>query len=254
MTKQNYFFTVAYRGTRFHGWQRQPNAVTVQEEIEEKFSVLLGYKVEILGSGRTDAGVHATGQIFQLALDSEFDLSNLIYRVNKMLSADIVLSDFRKVDRKAHARFDAISRSYEYKISRHKNPFGPDLVYHFNFNLDFDSMNQAAAIMKEYTDFESFSKVKTDVFTFNCKISQAEWKPVIEQVNEEWVFHVSANRFLRGMVRAIVGTLLEVGLGRMSCSEFRQVIEAKERTAAGRAVPAHALYLTQVAYPDTIYR
>jgi tRNA pseudouridine38-40 synthase len=251
--ERQYFFTVAYRGTNYHGWQRQPNAITVQEKIEEAFSLVLQKKIEISGSGRTDTGVHAISQVFQLAIENTSNVEKLLSRVNKILPFDIAINDFKAVKEEAHSRFDAISRSYQYKIGAKKNPFGEDLVYHFHAALDFQKMNVAAAGMKEYTDFESFSKVKTGVNTFNCKIFEAQWKPASEQVNEEWVFHVTANRFLRGMVRAIVGTLLDVGIGRISLSDFDDVIKAKNRTAAGRAVPAHGLYLTDVKYPESTY-
>ena len=250
MSKRTYFIQVAYKGTAYHGWQKQPNAITVQSEIERVLSVLLNEPVEILGSGRTDAGVHATGQIFQLSLPKSVDPQNVMYRANKMLAADIAFKAIYEVNADAHARFDATSRSYEYKISGIKNPFGPDLVYHFNHELDHEKMNLAAAKLLAYTDFESFSKVKTDVHTFNCDITEAVWKRHDEKDNVDYVFHVSANRFLRGMVRALVGTLLEVGLGRMEVEEFEKIIQAKNRTSAGRAAPAHGLYLTKVEYPE----
>lgn len=254
MNEKVYFFEVAYKGTNYRGWQKQPNAPSVQQKIEEVFSTMLKKEIDILGSGRTDAGVHASSQIFQLKVDGAIDIENVLYRANKMLPHDIALKNVREVNSEAHARFDATSRSYEYKISTKKNPFGPDLVYHFNHSLDFEIMNEAAALLLKYEDFESFSKVKTDVYTFNCHIFEAEWRKDNSEANEEWIFHVTANRFLRGMVRALVGTLLDVGTGKMSVEDFRHVIEAKNRTAAGRAVPAHGLFLSSVKYPETIYK
>jgi tRNA pseudouridine38-40 synthase len=251
--ERQYFFTVAYRGTNYHGWQRQPNAITVQQKIEEAFSLLLQKEIEISGSGRTDTGVHASSQVFQLSIEGTFSIERIIFRVNKLLPFDIAISAFKAVKQEAHPRFDAISRSYEYKIGAKKDPFGQDLVYHFHSALDFQKMNVAAAAMKMYTNFQSFSKVKTGVNTFNCKIFEAQWLPASEQVNEEWVFHINANRFLRGMVRAIVGTLLDVGIGKISLSDFDDIIKARNRAAAGRAVPAHGLYLTDVKYPESTY-
>ncbi|MBK6265902.1 tRNA pseudouridine(38-40) synthase TruA [Marivirga sp. S37H4] len=246
---RRYFFTIAYRGTNYHGWQKQPNAMGVQQKVEEIFSVILNQPIAIMGSGRTDSGVHATQQVFHLDLKETVQVDQLLYNANKMLPKDVALLGVKTVKSEAHARFDAISRSYQYKIITQKDPFSDDLAYYFTLKLDVEKMNKAAKILLEFRDFESFSKVKTDAFTFNCEIFEAEWK----QVHEALVFHISANRFLRGMVRAIVGTLLEVGMNRISVEDFRQIIAKKNRQAAGRAVPAHGLFLTEVKYPDEIY-
>jgi tRNA pseudouridine38-40 synthase len=247
---RKFFLTVAYKGTAYHGWQKQPNAVSVQEKIETSLSTLLQTETSILGSGRTDTGVHATAQVFQLELPNDVDISQIVYRLNKLLPHDIAVSDYKEVNEDAHARFDAVSRSYEYHINTNKNAFTQDLSYYFTHSLDVPLMNEAAESMKAFTDFESFSKVKTDVNTFNCEIFEAIWKPH----NELLVFHVSANRFLRGMVRTIVGTLLEVGLHNLTVEGFKNIIESKDRKAAGRSVPAHGLFLTSVKYPKKIYK
>ncbi len=244
-----YFFSTAYKGTAYHGWQKQPNAISVQQKLEEVFSVILNSEVEITGSGRTDSGVHANQQIFHVDLADTVKPDQLIYNANKMLPMDVSLVDYKLVKPEAHARFDAVSRSYKYRITRFKDPFADDLAYHFTKNLDLAAMNAASNLLFSYTDFESFSKVKTDVFTFNCEIFEAEWK----QEGEQLVFCVSSNRFLRGMVRALVGTLLEIGQGRLTKEEFKAIILQKSRHSAGRSVPAHGLYLTKVEYPSNIY-
>lgn len=244
-----YFFTIAYRGTQYHGWQKQPNAITIQQKVEEVFSTILNQPIEITGSGRTDSGVHATRQVFHLDLQEDLEPGQLLFKANKMLPADVALVDVKAVKDEVHARFDAISRSYQYKIINQKDAFSADLSYYFTKDIDVQKMNEAAALLFDFEDFESFSKVKTDVFTFNCKIFEAEWK----QEGPTLVFYISANRFLRGMVRAIVGTLMEVGQHRISPEDFKNVIEEKKRTSAGRAVPAHGLYLTEVKYPQQIY-
>jgi tRNA pseudouridine38-40 synthase len=244
-----YFFSTSYKGTSYHGWQKQPNAISVQQRVEEVFSIILNNEIEIVGSGRTDTGVHATQQFFHVDLNNDLKVDQLFFNANKMLPKDISLIDFKSVNPEAHARFDAISRSYEYKIIQTKNPFGDDLAYYFTKELNITEMNKACEELSKHTDFESFSKVKTDVFTFNCEIFEAEWK----QAGEILVFSISANRFLRGMVRTIVGTLLEVGQDRLTIEEFKTIILTKSRHSAGRSVPAHGLYLTKVLYPEKIY-
>lgn len=244
-----YFFTTAYKGTQYHGWQKQPNAIGVQQKIEEVFSTILNQKSEIVGSGRTDSGVHATAQVFHFDYSGELDSEQLVFKANKMLPKDVALKHVKQVKRDAHARFDAVSRAYQYHIVTEKNPFAIDQAYFFTPELAIEKMNLAAEKLLVYQDFESFSKVKTDVFTFNCDIFEAFWK----QEQESLVFHIKANRFLRGMVRAIVGTLLDVGQNKISIEDFEDIINAKDRKSAGRAVPAHGLYLTEVQYPKDIY-
>lgn len=245
-----YFFTIAYKGTNYHGWQKQPNAMGVQQKVEDVFSTILNQKSDIVGSGRTDSGVHATAQVFQFDFSGEQkDAEQLLYKANKMLPKDVALMHVWQVKDEAHARFDATSRAYQYHIVTEKNPFAIDQAYFFTYDLAIDKMNLAAEKLLNYQDFESFSKVKTDVFTFNCDIFEAFWK----QEQDSLVFHIKANRFLRGMVRAIVGTLLDVGQNKISIEDFENIIKAKDRKSAGRAVPAHGLYLTEVQYPKDIY-
>jgi len=221
----------------------------VQQKVEEVFSTILNQKAEIVGSGRTDSGVHATAQIFHFDLAEEMEPEQLLYKANKMLPHDVALKHVRKVMDEAHARFDAKKRAYQYHIVKEKNPFFVDQAYFFTQELSIEKMNLASEKLLKYQDFESFSKVKTDVYTFNCDIFEAFWK----QEQESLVFHIKANRFLRGMVRAIVGTLLDVGQNKITVEDFEYIIKAKNRKSAGRAVPAHGLYLTEVQYPDEIY-
>ncbi|MFN3402882.1 MAG: tRNA pseudouridine(38-40) synthase TruA [Cytophagaceae bacterium] len=245
----NYFLEIAYKGTRYHGWQIQENAVSVQQVINKVLADLFGQEINTIASGRTDTGVHAEQQFVQVDLLQEFT-ENHIYKVNRMLPYDIVVKNFYPVTDEANARFDAISRRYEYRISKRKNPFMDGLVCYFPRPLDVDRMNEASALLLEYEDFESFSKVKTSVDHFRCNISKAEWFTR----NDLIIFNIEGNRFLRGMVRAIVGTLMEVGLGRMSKEEFRTIIECKDRKSAGRSAPAEGLYFCEVKYPEGVFK
>lgn len=239
-----YFIELSYKGTNYHGWQIQPDASSVQEEVNKAISTILQEEIQVVGAGRTDAGVHAS-QMF-----AHFDtLSNLsdeyIYKFNSILPNEIVIHSLKNVLDDKHARFDAINRSYEYRIYLGRNPFLLDTTWQFHQKeLNLEKMNEAASILLEYEDFESFSKVKTDVKTFNCKITKAVWK----QEGENLIFYITANRFLRNMVRAIVGTLIEVGLGKKSIQDFRQIIESKKRSEAGLSVPAQGLFLTKIKY------
>ena len=239
-----YFIELSYKGTNYHGWQMQRDATSVQEEINKAISTILQEEIQVVGAGRTDAGVHAS-QMF-----AHFDtLANLsdehIYKFNSILPNDIVIHSIKNVLDDKHARFDAISRSYEYRIYLGRNPFLLETTWQFyQKELDLEKMNEAASILQEYEDFESFSKVKTDVKTFNCEVTKAAWK----QEGEYLTFYITANRFLRNMVRAIVGTLIEVGLGKKSIQDFRQIIESKKRSEAGLSVPAQGLFLTKIKY------
>lgn len=240
-----YFIQFAYNGTAYHGWQVQPSAISVQEVLTKALNTLFRSSFEIVGAGRTDAGVHAKLMYAHFDTEVAFDTTKMVQKLNSFLPEDITVFQFFKVQEDAHARFDATSRSYEYHIHTFKNSFLKDLsFYHFRA-LDVDKMNEAAKILLEYEDFECFSKTHTDVFTFNCTITQAYW----EQKGNQLIFHISANRFLRNMVRAIVGTLLNVGLGKIEVATVRKIIESKDRGKAGFSVPAHGLYLTQVIYP-----
>ena len=241
-----YFIECSYKGTNYCGWQIQENANTVQAEIEKALSIILKKAISIMGSSRTDAGVHAVQQIAHFDTEYEIlNLENLSYRLNKILPFDISCKRVYPVKEDYHCRFEATSRKYEYHISPRKNPFYKGLYYEFNQDLNIELMNEASQKLFQYTDFECFSKIKTDVNTFNCTIMEARWE---RSENEILVFHIKANRFLRGMVRAIVGTLLEIGSERLSTENFEQIILSKNRKKAGRAVPAEGLFLMEVNY------
>lgn len=239
-----YFIEFAYKGTNYHGWQTQPNAISVQEVLSAAMSTLLQKKITLIGAGRTDTGVHAK-QMFA-HFDYEFKIENdyLVHKLNSFLPKDIAILAFYKVSDEAHARFDATKRTYEYHIHLKKNAFESHDSWYFRQALNIDLMNTACEILKTQTDFECFSKVNTDVHTFNCTIETAIW----EQNNNMLIFTISANRFLRNMVRAIVGTIINIGLEKISLSEFILIIESKDRKKAGFSVPAHGLYLTKVVY------
>jgi tRNA pseudouridine38-40 synthase len=241
-----YFIECAYKGTNYCGWQIQINANTVQSELEKALSILLKTKIDLTGSSRTDTGVHAMQQMAHFEIEEEItDCINLVYRMNRVLPFDISVSKIFKVADDYHSRFEATSRKYEYRISRKKNPFQKGLFYEFNGELNVNIMNEACLILFKHIDYQCFSKINTDVFTFNCTIEEARWE---EHQDGTLVFHIKANRFLRGMVRAIVGTLLEVGSGRLSLEDFEQIILSKNRKKAGRAVPAEGLFLMEVNY------
>ena len=243
-----YFIEFSYFGKNYHGWQSQPNAITVQEVLEKALSTLLRKPLEIVGAGRTDRGVHAKQMFAHFDVEEELS-EDLIRKLNSFLPKDIAIYSLRKVKSDAHTRFDATQRTYEYRIATKKSPFTYEYAYLFTLPLRMDLMNKACDILFEYKDFQCFSKSNTDVKTYFCKIFKAKW----DQKDDELLFTISADRFLRNMVRAVVGTLLEVGLERMNLEEFRQVIESKNRSKAGASVPAHGLYLIKVDYPDDIY-
>ncbi|RYC69428.1 tRNA pseudouridine(38-40) synthase TruA [Spirosoma sordidisoli] len=244
-----YFLELAYRGTNYHGWQRQPNGLSVQEVLETALTTIIRQPIGIVGSGRTDAGVHAAQQFAHFELESPLP-AHLLRSVNKLIPSDIVVYDCFPVGPRDHARYTATYRYYQYSIIRRKDPFRDGLACVFFLPLNVDRMNEAASRLLLHTDFQSFSKVKTDVKTFNCRIDFAYWK---RQNNDELMFHIRADRFLRGMVRAIVGTLLMVGQERMSVDEFEQIILARDRQAAGRAAPAEGLSLVEVGYPAEVF-
>jgi len=241
-----YFIHLAYNGSRYHGYQIQPHSASVQQTLEECMSLKLGQAVSITGCGRTDTGVHARNYCAHFDMDNEIaDAETFVSQLNAFLPEDIVVYRIWPVAPEAHARFDALSRTYHYYITRTKNPFHTQDAYYLYGDLDIGKMQQAANLLFEYEDFTSFSKVHTQVKTNNCKIMEACW---LEQ-DGLLVFRIKADRFLRNMVRAIVGTLLEVGKGRMTLEEFRAVIERKDRCEAGTSVPAHALFLEEIEYP-----
>ncbi|MFT3738972.1 MAG: tRNA pseudouridine(38-40) synthase TruA [Breznakibacter sp.] len=245
-----YFVELAYKGTQFHGWQVQPNAVSVQSVLEDAFGKALRSDVEIVGAGRTDAGVHALYYVahFDLAVEIT-DSRKLIDKVNRILPRDVAVSTINQVPGEAHSRFHATWREYEYWVVLEKRPFLDGLTYRLWRKPDFDLMNQAANLLFLHTDFSSFSKLHTDVKTNNCKIYKAEWT----SDGEKWIFTIRADRFLRNMVRAVVGTLLEVGYYKISLKEFETIIYAKDRCKAGVSVPPEALYLVDIAYPPDIF-
>ena len=246
-----YFIYLAYDGTAYHGWQRQPNGISVQVCIEKALSLLLRCDIAVTGAGRTDAGVHARLMVAHADIPYSLDdAGEWVHKLNRVLPPDIVIYRIRPVKPDAHSRFDALSRTYRYYISYEKNPF--EGKYRWTMagkTLDIDRMNEAAGYLLQYTDFTSFSKLHTDVKTNNCRIYKAGW----EKDGDVWVFTIQADRFLRNMVRAIVGTLLEVGRGKLTVDGFRQVIEAKDRGRAGTSAPGHALYLVDVTYPESIF-
>lgn len=243
-----YFIDLSYFGKAYHGWQNQPNAISVQEVLEKNLSRLFSLAIEVVGAGRTDAGVHAKQLYAHFDTEEDFDAEELKYKLNSMLPKDIAIADIFRVKDNAHARFDAISRSYEYHIIQKKDAFMADFAWAFFQELNVEKMNEAAAILKEYTNFKCFSRSRTDVKTYNCKIEHAEWK-----IGEKTlVFHIKADRFLRNMVRAIVGTLIEIGQEKQPVSYIRKVIASEDRGMAGASVPAHGLYLTRIEYPENI--
>lgn len=245
-----YFIYLGYNGKNFSGWQVQPNGPTVQQALEEALTLLLREPVPVTGAGRTDAGVHARLMVAHFDWREELpDLDFWANKLNRVLSRDIAIYRIVPVKPEAHARFDACSRTYKYYVTHRKDPFNADFVYRISMPLDYGRMNQACRILFDYIDFTSFSKLHTDVKTNNCHIYEAGWK----QEGDVWVFTIRADRFLRNMVRAIVGTLLEVGRGKLSLEGFRRVIEAKDRCSAGTSVPGHALFLVDVQYSDECF-
>lgn len=243
--KMRYFIELAYKGTQYHGWQVQPDAISVQEVIETALSLKFQEKISIVGAGRTDTGVHASFFIAHFETEKSFDTKKLLYGLNHLVGNDIALEKIYPVADQMHARFDALSRTYEYRISQKKNPFQKDVTTFYSKSLDIDLMNQAAKFLLNYTDFTSFSKLHTDTKTNNCKITEAFW----EFKNQQLTFTISADRFLRNMVRAIVGTLLELGQKKISLDDFTKIIEAKDRSKAGVSAPPEGLFLTNIIYP-----
>ncbi|MBD1259326.1 tRNA pseudouridine(38-40) synthase TruA [Maribacter polysiphoniae] len=245
-----YFIVFSYFGKSYHGWQIQPNAITVQEVLEDGLSKLLRQGLSVVGAGRTDAGVHAKQMYAHFDFDGEFDVDELVYRLNALLPDDIAIAEIRAVKEDAHARFDAIERTYEYWITQEKNPFYLDSAHYLRHRLDVPAMNEAARLLMEHRDFECFSKSNTDVRTFNCDVKKAEWTVDADKL----VFTIVADRFLRNMVRAVVGTLIEVGIGKSDLEYVRNVLKSKDRSLAGPSVPAKGLYLTKISYPESLQK
>lgn len=249
--KTRYFIFISFKGTSYHGWQIQPNSVTVQKILDEALSIVLDEKISTTGAGRTDTGVHAL--IFCAHFESvSSDLylnKKLIYRLNGFLPKDISVLRINQVVPDAHARFSAISRTYMYYINHKKDPFREDLSWFFNLNLNIELMNQASSLLYGFSDFTSFCRLHSDNKTNICKIYHAGW----ENSGNNLVFTIKADRFLRNMVRAIVGTMAGLGTGKISIDEFRQIILAKDRSAAGISAPARGLFLAGIEYPDEIF-
>lgn len=241
-----YFITLSYDGTRYHGWQVQPNGISVQGELQRGLSLLLRQEVAVTGAGRTDTGVHARMMVAHFDVEGfELDVRQLAYKLNKLLPADIAIHSVRQVAPDMHARFSALSRTYYYYIHTEKSPFLRHYSCELHYPLDFQAMNQAGAIMMEYEDFGAFCKSHADVKTTLCHVTHAQWHQTSPTT---WYFEITANRFLRNMVRAVVGTMIEVGRGRLSLDDFRKVIEGKRRSDAGESMPAHALFLVDIKY------
>ncbi|EPR72542.1 tRNA pseudouridine synthase A [Winogradskyella psychrotolerans RS-3] len=243
-----YFLELSYNGKAYHGWQNQPNAISVQEVIEKALSTILNTKISIMGAGRTDTGVHASQMFAHFDYDGDFKSIDIVYKLNSFLQNDVAITSVFEVKPEIHARFYAESRTYNYKISTSKNVFNYDFAYQIQSPLDLDAMNEACKILFQYKDFQCFSKTNTDVKTYNCDIKEAYWTKKDEQL----IFTITADRFLRNMVRAIVGTMVNIGLAKMKAEELHAIIASKNRSEAGFSVPAHGLYLVKIVYPETI--
>ncbi len=240
-----YFIYMKYDGTRYHGWQVQPNSVTVQEELQKVLSVLLREDVQVVGAGRTDTGVHARMMVAHFDTGQEVDCGQIAYKLNRMLPKDISVDKVVAVDDEKHARFSALSRTYHYYVHLHKDPFLRAYSYELPYSIDFAKMNEAAGLLSGYEDFSSFCKSNSDAKTMVCKVTEARWVQDRENV---WHFEITANRFLRNMVRAIVGTLIEVGRGRIDIDKFKKIVESGNRSDAGESVPGNALFLENIEY------
>lgn len=254
-----YFIILAYRGEPFHGWQRQPSDISVQQKLEEALSTVLRQPVAVTGAGRTDAGVNASRMVAHFDVAEPItDNAVLLRALNSILGRDITVYSLRAMHPEAHARFDATARTYRYYYSQHRSPYSRELVWLAPPSLDFGTMNRAASILLETEDFTSFSKLHTDVKTNICHVTRALWTPVAPAdagqvpMGAEGYFEITADRFLRNMVRAVVGTLVEVGRGKLTIDGFRSVIERRDRCAAGTSMPGGPLFLHNVEYPYPI--
>lgn len=243
-----YFIELSYNGKAYHGWQNQPNSISVQEVIEDSLSKLLNESIAIVGAGRTDTGVHASQMFAHFDTEMAFIEVDLVFKLNSFLPKDIAVHSIFKVKADTHARFDALSRTYLYRVTLKKNVFTFDNVFYVKQDLDVDKMNEASRILFLYKDFQCFSKSKTDVKTFDCDIMKAEWFVKEDELH----FVIKADRFLRNMVRAIVGTMINIGTGKLNVEDLHHIITSKNRSEAGFSVPAHALYLIEVAYPNNL--
>ena len=242
-----FFIELSYKGTNYHGWQVQPNANSVQEELNKALSTILNTEIELVGAGRTDSGVHAKQMFAHFDCEMELELQKVVVQLNRFLPNDIVICNLFKVKKDANCRFDALSRTYRYHIIHKKNPFN-STTYLLHKSLDVEAMNSACQHLLGKQDFTSFSKVNTQTFTNNCNVMMARW----EETDNELIFSIKADRFLRNMVRAIVGTLLDVGMDKITIDDVKEIIAKKDRGQAGTSVPAHALFLTKVEYPEEL--
>ena len=245
-----YFIYLAYDGTSYHGWQFQPNAISVQEALQNVLSTLMGENLSVVGAGRTDTGVHARMMVAHFETGNTVDTDKLTFKMNCMLPSDISVYRIVPVKADAHARFSATARTYHYYISMQKNPFSSRFSTRIYYTLDFEKMNEAAALLMTYTDFGSFCKAHSDNKTNICHVTQAHW---VHQGPEQYYFEITADRFLRNMVRAIVGTLMDVGHGRMTLGQFKEVVQRGDRCVAGDSVPAQGLFLENIEYPEDIF-
>ena len=240
-----YFVTFSYDGSHYHGWQIQPNGDSVQAQLQRGLSLLLRQEVMLTGAGRTDAGIHARMMVAHFDFPTSLDEKQLAYKLNKLLPGDIAIAGVRQVEENLHARFSATSRMYRYYVHTAKNPFLRNTSCELHYPLDFNKMNEAADMLKRYDDFGAFCKAHADVKTTLCKVTVARWHQTSPTT---WYFEIRANRFLRNMVRAVVGTLIDVGRGRLTMEDFQRVVEGKKRTEAGESMPAHALFLEDITY------
>jgi tRNA pseudouridine38-40 synthase len=246
-----YFIEISFKGTNYHGWQVQPNASSVQAEIEKVLSILTRDAIEITGAGRTDTGVHARFYVAHFDLDAELlkDMQNFIYQMNALLPHDIAIQNIQQVKPEAHARYSAISRTYLYTISKLKTPFDMEFSWHYSVPLDVALMNEAAEMIMKHTDFTSFCKLHSGVKTNICHIYEALWTETPEQIT----FIIRGNRFLRNMVRALVGTMIDLGRNKLKIEDFSRILEGKNRNLAGFSAPAHGLALIHIQYPANIW-
>ncbi len=248
---RRFFITLSYNGKNYCGWQIQPNGISVQQTLQEALSTIMRQKIDVVGAGRTDSGVHARNMIAHFDWEQDdFDAHDLTMKLNRFLPKDIAIHSIKEVELNAHARFSALSRTYSYTITQQKDPYLHEYKHRISFNPDIELMNRLCEILLETDDFTSFSKLHTDVKTNLCNVKQAHWAKTNDG---DYVFTIQADRFLRNMVRSIVGTLLQAGRGQLDEDGFRQIIAAKNRSAAGESAPAHALFLEKVEYPKEIW-
>jgi len=241
-----YFLYISYVGTRYHGWQTQKNANTIQSELNDSLYKFFGKKIKTIGGGRTDAGVHAINQVAHFDYDEKINISEFLYKTNSILPSDISVNDSINVSEQLHARHDAINRKYIYKMHINKNPFLKDLSYYYNKKININLLNDACEILKSNQDFKSFCKVKTDVTHYRCSVKKIQWSAN----NNDFIFEIESNRFLRGMVRTIVGTMLQLNEGKMNLKDFEKIILSGDRKNAGLSVFSGGLYLKEISYPN----